>query len=118
MIIFIIIRMFRDIYFYMLLYFLNSIFSLITLPFVFSFSSEEGYLDITEVVQPGIFAPSEGPFGHPIVIDTGFHTVKAGFAGDELPKVEFRSVVGRPRHQVASIIYVIIVKRTLFPKDL
>ncbi|XP_065065834.1 protein mono-ADP-ribosyltransferase PARP4-like isoform X2 [Rhopilema esculentum] len=34
-----------------------------------------------------------------IVLDTGMHTVKAGFAGEIHPKVELRSVIGRPRHQ-------------------
>ena len=47
--------------------------------------------------------PISGALGLPIVLDTGLHSVKAGFAGDEEPKVEFRSVIGRPRHQVTII---------------
>jgi actin-related protein len=35
-----------------------------------------------------------------IVIDNGSGTIKAGFAGDDVPKVEFSTVVGRPRHKV------------------
>ena len=34
-----------------------------------------------------------------VVIDNGSRTVKAGFAGDDAPRVVFPSVVGRPRHQ-------------------
>ena len=34
-----------------------------------------------------------------IIIDNGSHTTKAGFAGDEGPKTEFVTKVGRPRHQ-------------------
>ena len=44
--------------------------------------------------------PFDAAFGTPIVLDTGLHTVKAGFAGETEPKVEIRTVVGRPRHQV------------------
>ena len=36
----------------------------------------------------------------PIVLDTGMHTVKAGLAGEIKPKVEVRTLIGRPRHQV------------------
>ena len=34
-----------------------------------------------------------------IIIDNGSYTTKAGFAGDEGPKTEFVTIVGRPRHQ-------------------
>ncbi|XP_057475258.1 actin-like [Actinidia eriantha] len=34
----------------------------------------------------------------PIVCDTGSGMVKAGFAGDDAPRVVFPSMVGRPRH--------------------
>ena len=39
-------------------------------------------------------------YGVPIVLDTGFHTLKAGFAGECEPLVVIPTVVGRPRHQV------------------
>ena len=35
-----------------------------------------------------------------LVIDNGSGMVKAGFAGDDAPRSAFRSLVGRPRHQV------------------
>ena len=34
----------------------------------------------------------------PIVIDNGSGTIRAGFAGEELPKCTFPSFVGRPKH--------------------
>jgi len=34
----------------------------------------------------------------PIVIDNGSGTIRAGFAGDDLPKCYFPSFVGRPKH--------------------
>ena len=34
----------------------------------------------------------------PIVIDNGSGVVKAGFAGDEIPKCNFRNCVSRPKH--------------------
>ena len=34
----------------------------------------------------------------PIVIDNGSGVVKAGFAGDEVPKCNFRNSVSRPKH--------------------
>ena len=34
----------------------------------------------------------------PIVIDNGSGMVKAGFAGDEIPKCNFRNCVSRPKH--------------------
>jgi actin len=33
-----------------------------------------------------------------LVIDAGSGTTKAGFAGDDLPKAVFPTLVGRPRH--------------------
>lgn len=36
--------------------------------------------------------------GTAVVIDNGSSTVKAGFAGEDAPRVEFRNVVGRGRH--------------------
>ena len=35
----------------------------------------------------------------PIVIDNGSGMVKAGFAGDEIPKCNFRNSVSRPKHE-------------------
>jgi len=35
---------------------------------------------------------------NPIVIDNGSGTIKAGYAGSELPKLTFPSFVGRPKH--------------------
>ena len=34
-----------------------------------------------------------------LVIDNGSYMIKAGFSGDDAPRVMFPSVVGRPRHQ-------------------
>jgi len=34
----------------------------------------------------------------PVVIDNGSGTIKAGFAGEDLPKCFFSSFVGRPKH--------------------
>lgn len=34
----------------------------------------------------------------PIVLDNGSGTIRAGFAGDDLPKCYFPSFVGRPKH--------------------
>ena len=34
----------------------------------------------------------------PIVIDNGSGVIKAGFAGDEIPKCNFRNNVSRPKH--------------------
>uniref|UniRef100_A0A8C6N5T5 Actin n=1 Tax=Mus spicilegus TaxID=10103 RepID=A0A8C6N5T5_MUSSI len=34
-----------------------------------------------------------------LVIDNGSGMCKAGFAGDDAPRAEFPSIVGRPRHQ-------------------
>ena len=42
------------------------------------------------------------------VIDNGSGMCKAGFAGDDAPRVVFPSIVGRPRHQVFFIEIVII----------
>ncbi|KAL9112274.1 MAG: hypothetical protein Q9227_003392 [Pyrenula ochraceoflavens] len=38
---------------------------------------------------------------NPIVIDNGSGTIRAGFAGEDLPKCFFPSMVGRPKHQRA-----------------
>lgn len=35
----------------------------------------------------------------PIVMDMGSLFMKAGFAGDDAPRAEFETTVGRPRHQ-------------------
>lgn len=35
----------------------------------------------------------------PVVIDSGSGSIKAGIAGEELPKADFAAVVGRPKHQ-------------------
>ncbi|KAF2151425.1 Actin/actin-like protein [Myriangium duriaei CBS 260.36] len=35
---------------------------------------------------------------NPIVIDNGSGTLRAGFAGEDLPKTSFPSLVGRPKH--------------------
>ena len=40
----------------------------------------------------------EGLHNAPIVLDNGSGTIRAGFAGDDLPKCYFPSVVGRPKH--------------------
>lgn len=38
---------------------------------------------------------------HPVVIDNGSGLSKAGFAGDDAPRVVFPSIVGRQRHEVS-----------------
>lgn len=35
----------------------------------------------------------------PIVMDMGSLFMKAGYAGDDAPRAEFETTVGRPRHQ-------------------
>lgn len=35
---------------------------------------------------------------NPIVLDNGSGTIRAGFAGEDLPKCYFPSFVGRPKH--------------------
>lgn len=37
-------------------------------------------------------------FNQPVVIDNGSGIIKAGFAGDEVPKCIFGNYVGRPKH--------------------
>lgn len=39
-----------------------------------------------------------GTLGTPVVIDNGSGTMKAGFAGDDMPRRVFPSIVARPRH--------------------
>jgi len=39
-----------------------------------------------------------------LVIDNGSGMCKAGFAGDDAPRAVFPSIVGRPRHQVRSVL--------------
>eukprot|EP00057_Strongylocentrotus_purpuratus_P024404 XP_011678878.1 PREDICTED: alpha-centractin-like [Strongylocentrotus purpuratus] len=34
----------------------------------------------------------------PVVIDNGSGVIKAGFAGDQIPKYHFPNFVGRPKH--------------------
>lgn len=34
----------------------------------------------------------------PVVIDNGSGTIKAGFAGEDIPKTYFSAFVGRPKH--------------------
>lgn len=41
--------------------------------------------------------------GDVIVLDNGSYQIKIGFAGDELPKSIFPSVVGRPHHKSADL---------------
>ena len=36
-----------------------------------------------------------------VVIYNGSGVIKAGFAGDDVPKVAFHNVLGRPRFQVS-----------------
>jgi len=35
----------------------------------------------------------------PVVIDNGSGVIKAGFAGEQVPKCRFRSYIGRPKHE-------------------
>lgn len=39
-----------------------------------------------------------------LVVDNGSGMCKAGFAGDDAPRAVFPSIVGRPRHQVGTIL--------------
>ena len=34
----------------------------------------------------------------PVVIDNGSGVIKAGFAGDQIPKCHFPNYIGRPKH--------------------
>ena len=43
-----------------------------------------------------------------LVVDNGSGMCKAGFAGDDAPRAVFPSIVGRPRHQVKSVMIGII----------
>ena len=38
-----------------------------------------------------------------LVVDNGSGVCKAGFAGDDAPRVVFSSVIGRPRYQKAMV---------------
>ncbi|GME82103.1 unnamed protein product [Ambrosiozyma monospora] len=38
-------------------------------------------------------------YNQPIVIDNGSGTIRAGFAGDETPKINYSNVVGKPKYQ-------------------
>ncbi|GJN04834.1 hypothetical protein PR202_ga22409 [Eleusine coracana subsp. coracana] len=40
----------------------------------------------------------DGEDVQPLIIDNGSFTIKAGFAGDDMPRSVFPSMVGRPRH--------------------
>jgi len=40
-----------------------------------------------------------------LVVDNGSGMCKAGFAGDDAPRAVFPSIVGRPRHQVNTLIF-------------
>lgn len=41
-----------------------------------------------------------------LVVDNGSGMCKAGFAGDDAPRAVFPSIVGRPRHQVHTVIVI------------
>ena len=43
-----------------------------------------------------------------LVIDNGSGMCKAGFAGDDAPRAVFPSIVGRPRHQVCTPLFLFI----------
>ena len=51
-----------------------------------------------------------------IVIDNGSGVCKAGFAGDENPKVTFPSIVGRRRYQNV-MTWVVILRPSLMYND-
>jgi actin beta/gamma 1 len=42
-----------------------------------------------------------------IVVDCGSYMCKAGFAGDDAPRAVFPSIVGRPKHRIASSPYMV-----------
>ena len=44
-----------------------------------------------------------------LVVDNGSGMCKAGFAGDDAPRAVFPSIVGRPRHQVRSVMSRIVI---------
>ena len=48
-----------------------------------------------------------------IIIDPGSSTLKAGFAGDDAPRVMIPSVIGRPRLKLVG--YIILLYLTLCP---
>lgn len=41
---------------------------------------------------------TEVMYNQPVVIDNGSGSIKAGFAGSEVPKCIFGNLVGRPKH--------------------
>ena len=47
-----------------------------------------------------------------LVIDNGSGMCKAGFAGDDAPRAVFPSIVGRPRHQVKTVICIKFEKKS------
>ena len=50
------------------------------------------------ITSTGFIAMSSRLLNAPIVLDNGSGTIRAGFAGQDLPKCYFPSFVGRPKH--------------------
>lgn len=38
-----------------------------------------------------------------VILDNGSHKIKAGYAGDDAPRIVFRTVVGRPLYEVITM---------------
>ncbi|KAJ6251303.1 hypothetical protein M0813_15147 [Anaeramoeba flamelloides] len=53
----------------------------------------------------------------PIVIDNGSGYIKAGFAGDDLPKCVMQSIIGRPRNQETTSDICIVGKEALAKRE-
>ena len=49
-----------------------------------------------------------------LVIDNGSGMCKAGFAGDDAPRVVFPSIFGYPRHKVRNICLYVVPDRCVF----
>jgi centractin len=53
---------------------------------------------ISAVFKAELMAVNTRLHNAPIVLDNGSGTIRAGFAGEDLPKCYFPSYVGRPKH--------------------
>ena len=49
-----------------------------------------------------------------LVIDNGSGMCKAGFAGDDAPRVVFPSIFGYPRHKVRNICLYVVPDQCMF----
>lgn len=69
-----------------------------TLPSVTPLNRSPTRLSALPTTNPPIFAMGSRLHNAPIVLDNGSGTIRAGFAGQDVPKCFFPSFVGRPKH--------------------